>query len=141
MDIPAGGNKSLFVGIAVVVILGFLAYFMLSGAGNAPTLRAYFEPSSSVRAGGNATLVVEVVNTLGADVRTLTVSAAAVDPYSVAIVDSPQSQPNVGKGELRKFRFPARIGEAREGTYSVTVTVDLDGKLFEVRAGLEVRGS
>ncbi|MBI1974225.1 hypothetical protein HYS54_05415 [Candidatus Micrarchaeota archaeon] len=140
MEFDRSNYARLAAGAAVVVGLVLLLTLVVPSVTNTPTLRAYFEPGGPVRPESNTTLVVEVVNTEGADVRTLLVSAQGIDPTSVSVGDSPQSQLNVGKGELKKFRFPTHVGAAREGTYNIRVVADLDGKKFEQRASFEVKG-
>ncbi|MBI4214759.1 hypothetical protein HY546_02080 [archaeon] len=139
MELPAVDYRKMAIGIGVIIAVLLILLIVVPSITNTRTLNAYFEPGGAVRPQSNTTLVVEVVNTDNSDVRTLTVTATAVDPFSVTIGDPQQAQPNVGKGELRRFRFPVRVGEAREGTYSVNVVADLDGKRFEQRASLEVR--
>lgn len=128
--------KFVFFGIVIIVII--IALWMLLGSFSQKSINAYFNPTSALKAGDSTILVVELTNVYGKDLNDVVISVTAVDPTTVAVADSPQTEAIFGAGETRKFMFPLTIGQGREGTYSLDIEADFDVKVEKLRTALTI---
>ncbi|MBS3060664.1 MAG: hypothetical protein J4432_04105 [DPANN group archaeon] len=135
-------DKSILIAAVAVIVVAVLALVYIVPIVQPRSVNAYFE-QSTLSLGETTRLYVEVTNLFTKDLEAVQVSVKAIDPTTISIPESQRAiaQQNVGIGEMKKFEFPVTVLNAREGTYSIEITVDFDGKIERQRAMLRVRSS
>jgi len=134
IDFPEIEWKKVLIVIAGIILILFV-YFSF----NISPINAYFQPSHVFEQNTEGTLIVEARNNLEEDVIAMKVTAGAVNPNTIQISDYEQEESYVGAGQLRKFEFPVEVTDARAGTYSIEITLELGDKEFSQRVSLEVK--
>ena len=138
MNLPDINWRYLAIAIAIVIIVA-VALAVIPSTLSAKTINAYFSPTNKVSPGQSTNLIVELTNTLDKDATTYTVGVSAVN-QGITIGEFTRPTGAIGKGEMRKVTVPISLSnDLLEGTYSIEITVDLEGTQFSSRVVLEVK--
>lgn len=138
MNLQSINKKYLVVGIAAIVVIIILLMF-LPPVLSTKVISASFG-KTTLRAGESTGLIVTVTNTRDTDISNLAITVRAVDPTSIAVDNSSQTQLIIGKGENRQFSFIINVlSSARPGVYSFEINVQLGDRLETSRISFEVK--
>ena len=138
MEIPEINKKYLGIGIIIIIVLIFLLF--LPSFFKVKTINAYFSPSAILSPGQSTNLMIEIRNTLGKDALSASLSVKAIDNKSAIIGEFQQPPQIIEKDQWKKIVVPVSISEGTiEGSYSIEITVTLNGKTEQERVSIEVR--
>ncbi|GEM_PF-7081212 len=130
-------DRRLVFGVIViaVVAIGLWSYSFLQ---TSKVINAVFG-KAQLKDGESTTLTVDLQNPYNYDYSNVVISVKPVDPISITVGGSPQTEVVFGKGETRKFLFTISIAQtARQGTYSLDILANFGPQNQTKRVLVEV---
>lgn len=114
-------HKGKIIMLAVLIAAFVVALYGYSYYVTSTSIATEFS-KISLKAGESTVLTVILTNPYPNDYSNVMLSVKPVDPTSMAVLGTPQTEEVFGAGEIRKFYFNINIAQyARPGTYSLDV--------------------
>ena len=132
-------NKMMMTGVVVVILVAII--LILAVTSLAPqAIRAEFL-QGEVKAGQQATLIVNLYNSTKQDITNVHVTISAVDPKALVVDQDSISVGILGVNEHRRVGIPVyTTAGVYEGTYSVELSTTSDQLEFQdVRAKITLK--
>lgn len=138
--LPKPNKRTIVTIVAIVLTVLLLASFIAYLRPN--TLNTYFSEGNTAEPSDSKTLVVEYRNLEGRDVDHVNISVRAIHPHGINFpVTQSDYEENIGKDQVRVFKFPVTIHGLREGsTYAFEVTARTPDEESQQRISLKIEG-